>query len=565
MPLSPLDLLFANDDEQQIISCLTKRPQLTAAEIAERARLPLDSVERCVDQLVGEEKLVEQFRDGRRVISVRYGSNPASRIRNLPPDLLTMLAQSGDDFLTEVTLTQGLTEQERKSLFVKSTSRKLLTEEVLSWQGKMMQHVGVVKHGLIRRERLQGKRRSQQQTVYLRRGDWFGLVEMLTNPISTATYTAIAESEVIVWRVPQFSAHLMSSPALAQSLSRYLGQELRQAQSKHIAGSGKLWVIKAARAGDGATTLAANLAALCAAGNNDGRTNRTVLWSVNRDRRALDAQMDLDGHASRGNWSGKETLFRHRSGVDVLLQSQTDYSTYPAPVQLDIVLTNLQAQYDTIVCDTGDERTADEFVQRLRGQAEVLLTIARRDLPKRDEPASDKQGSYTRPDQKQITLLNRAGANGASPAFQMILPDDETHMQVALTANEPIVLNAPDAPLSQAMQELHRRLSLTHTVAIFIPSTLDVDQAFDNTQQVKQTIHFLGGLFGGAVSNQADGVWKSEDKGLVTEQVTIVRAFVSKQLLDKHLDDVIDYATQLKTDMKQEAVAVDVDSQLVLV
>jgi hypothetical protein len=112
---------------------------------------------------------------------------------------------------------------------------------------------------------------------------------------------------------------------------------------------------------------------------------------------------------------------------------------------------------------------------------------------------------------------------------------------------------------------VYRRLSLTHSLGIFIPSTLDVDQAVDNTEQVQSTLSFLGSLFGGATSSEAEGVWRSQDSGLVTEQVTIVRTFLSQRLLERHLDDVISFATQLKQDMRQEAVAVDVDNQLILV
>ena len=52
---------------------------------------------------------------------------------------------------------------------------------------------------------------------------------------------------------------------------------------------------------------------------------------------------------------------------------------------------------------------------------------------------------------------------------------------------------------------------------------------------------------------------------MVVEEVTIVRTFVSQQALERNLDSVIGYATELKLTMKQEAVAVDIDNQLLLV
>ena len=154
-----------------------------------------------------------------------------------------------------------------------------------------------------------------------------------------------------------------------------------------------------------------------------------------------------------------------------------------------------------------------------------------------------------------MLLLNRARIplSAVDPAFHLAIGEDI----------DPITQQA--GPSDAALQELLRRLSLTHSIGIFIPSPLDVNSAVDNSVQVKATLAFLGSIFGGATSSEADGVWRSEDSGLVTEQVTIVRTFVSKQALEAHLDSVLSFATVLKRDMRQEAVALDVDNQLLLV
>ena len=580
MPLSTFDLLFASDDEQQIIACLTRKPQLTVAEIADATLLSVSQVAELIERLVGEAKLVEQYRDGRRVLSVRYTRNASARIRNLPPELLAGLEISHDEFLRRVPISQELTPDEQATLLSKSSTRLFLPEEILAWQGKTVEQVGVVQQGLARRERLQGRGASahikdhSQSVGYVRQGDWFGLVEMLTNPISVATFTAVVETQVLFWSIRDFLAFVSSMPNLAVALNRVLAQELREAQTAQTSGS-KLWVVKSAQPGDGATMLSGNLAALSALAtdNSGSKTSRTVLWSVNRDSRALVAQLGLDRHSAQPSyWQGAEPWFKHKSGFDVLVQPQTDYTSYPPAVQLDIMLNQLQAHFDVVVCDTGSEtdsdRTSDDFVRSLRGLADVVLTITRnQNALDKAKGAGDSQKTVSRPGQKNILILNFVdpAAQPIPTQFHLALPADAACMHDANKAGLPVVQFAPDAPLSQMIQELQRRLSLTHSIAVFVPSTLDVDVMFDNTHQVKSAIHFFGGLFGGAVSNQADGVWKSEDKGLVTEQVTIVRAFVSQQLLDTHLNSVIDYAGQLKAEMQQEAIALDVDGQLVLV
>ena len=175
---------------------------------------------------------------------------------------------------------------------------------------------------------------------------------------------------------------------------------------------------------------------------------------------------------------------------------------------------------------------------------------------------------YARPNQKHVFALNRARLGSelpVDPAFHLALPEDSVSVQSAQSRRAPIVSAVADSPLGQALQEVYRRLSLTHAIGIFIPSTVDVDQAVDNTSQVQAALSFFGDLFGGAISNRGDGVWRSEESGLVAEQVTIVRAFVSAKALEKHLDAVVEFATRIKQEMKQEAVAIDVDNQLVLV
>ena len=105
--------------------------------------------------------------------------------------------------------------------------------------------------------------------------------------------------------------------------------------------------------------------------------------------------------------------------------------------------------------------------------------------------------------------------------FHLVIPWDEAGVDTAVTQNESLVTAAPDSLLAQALQEVYRRLSLNHTLALFVPSTMDVNQYTDNSTQVQSTLSFLGNLFGGATSSNAEGAWRSEESGLVTEQVTM--------------------------------------------
>lgn len=112
-----------------------------------------------------------------------------------------------------------------------------------------------------------------------------------------------------------------------------------------------------------------------------------------------------------------------------------------------------------------------------------------------------------------------------------------------------------------AMQRLSYYDSLSHKVSIYIPSTVNVDKRADNSKVVRQAIVLFSRLFGGASSYKVTGGWMSDSRGLVTEDTTIVYSNFKDFDNDK-LNTVIDFAERLKVEMKQEAIALDIDSKL---
>ena len=565
--LSALDLLSMPDNEQLILRCLNKQPQLTVLEIAAVTRLPIEELEIALEQMVGRAQLVEQLRDGKRTFSVRFSRQPARQVRNLPADLLAILEQPTDTFLAQVPLTAVLTPQALETLMAESITRKLFADEVFIWQGKPFNQVGLVRTGLLKKSRLQGKHQAKQTTGYVRQAEWFGLSEMLNGAASLTTFTAATESELILWPVKAFLDFVKQQPELNLAISRLLSAELQQCLGQHVRGLGRLWLIDSVAQKSGATLLATNLAVLASQnGLSDGHSSRVVLWNVTGDVQSLQSMLAPRSDTWTDAGVKQDAVIKHSEGLDVLVR--VDRGDYPPQAQLDILLTQLQMQYDYIICDLGAGST-DDFTLRLCGQAETLITLMRKaeDLP-RGRERHDRLQTYARPNQRRIFALNRVPhENGTplDPAFHLALPEDAAGVQAAQSLHVPVVEAVAESALGQALREVYRRLSLTHVIGIFIPSTIDVNQSVDNTTQVQATLAFLGDLFGGAISNKGNGVWRSEESGLVTEQVTVVRAFVSRNALEKHLDAVVEFATNLKKEMKQEAVAIDIDNQLVLV
>jgi hypothetical protein len=104
---------------------------------------------------------------------------------------------------------------------------------------------------------------------------------------------------------------------------------------------------------------------------------------------------------------------------------------------------------------------------------------------------------------------------------------------------------------------------LAHHIGVYIPTTAGAGHTVDAAPLVEKTLAFLGERFGGATSIKGQGVWNG-DAGLVSETVYIVQAFTTQTGMNRHLKDVVEYAKDIKAMLKQEAMALEVDRQLIL-
>lgn len=108
-------------------------------------------------------------------------------------------------------------------------------------------------------------------------------------------------------------------------------------------------------------------------------------------------------------------------------------------------------------------------------------------------------------------------------------------------------------------------LELTHRVAVYVPGTQGVSAAADNTAQVRKIAAKLSGYFGGATAQQSTGYWTSSTAGLVAEAVTIVFSACTAEQLNAHLPQVLELAQDIKREMQQEAVTVELDGKLYII
>lgn len=127
---------------------------------------------------------------------------------------------------------------------------------------------------------------------------------------------------------------------------------------------------------------------------------------------------------------------------------------------------------------------------------------------------------------------------------------------------------AQEAPETKNPAEIMKQagaLELPQRVALYVPSTTDTDKPTDNAAQVERVAREFCGWFGGATAQPSAGYWMSDAAGLVREAVTIVYAACTADQLREHLPDVLTLAQQIKQDMAQEAVSVELNGTLYII
>ena len=112
------------------------------------------------------------------------------------------------------------------------------------------------------------------------------------------------------------------------------------------------------------------------------------------------------------------------------------------------------------------------------------------------------------------------------------------------------------------MKSLKFKFDLDSKVAIYVPSTLNVNEQTDNTAQVMNIIRKLSTLFGGATASDAVGGWVAENGQTVIEKVKIVYSFCTSEMLMQHIDSILQICEDLKREMSQEAITLEINGQV---
>jgi len=115
------------------------------------------------------------------------------------------------------------------------------------------------------------------------------------------------------------------------------------------------------------------------------------------------------------------------------------------------------------------------------------------------------------------------------------------------------------------MKALKNLTQLTSKVVIYVPGTNGTSKKANTAKAVKTTARFLSELFGGATASKAAGYWVSEQEGLVEESTTTVYAFCLPKQLEAQIDQVVSYCANMKEELNQEAIGLEVNGAMYFV
>jgi len=111
-------------------------------------------------------------------------------------------------------------------------------------------------------------------------------------------------------------------------------------------------------------------------------------------------------------------------------------------------------------------------------------------------------------------------------------------------------------------KELKNMFKLSSKVTVYIPATININKEIDNTPYVDRCATLLSDCFGGATSTPALGYWTSPTAGLVKEKTVMVFAYASDSDLQEKIEQVIDFCEELKSELTQDAIAMEINGDM---
>jgi CRP-like cAMP-binding protein len=426
-------------------------------------------------------------------------------------------------------------------------------EDIIVWEGEPSDRLFIIINGIVTIKKVIPNH-PDKVFAYLLPGSTFGEVGILENKPRSATVQAMTNVEVLIFDRTYFLSMLHEYPSAAIELAKLLGHYLTESNKRLSRGDKDKKVVLVFDLFDthGAAELGKRLAIRLKKG-----TDKSTIYAEYPFRGTLSAEFDLTNI--------KSDVYHHTSGLDILLEK--DSTEFSQNAKVALVVDNLLNSYENLIIYLNKDFNED--LSQIIENVDQIIVVgsshkshwkAISNLHKTIK--SEVKGNNT----KIFTILINNDPNQSfnifpPPDFKVVFSDETTNYQLWSEENTDLASKS----FNEAVETFVDRLQRNNHIGIFIPTTFEVNKYFDTTPYIDRTLSFLGSRFGGATSEEAKGIWNSEDIGLVGEKLFKVHAYATSDDLKKYLDEVVDYVREIKTELKQEAMAIEINQKLTLI
>ncbi|MCB0034495.1 MAG: cyclic nucleotide-binding domain-containing protein [Anaerolineales bacterium] len=541
--VSPLSLLISDVPQQvQVLSWLMRRQEATLSDIQGAMSDGKLDVAAVLKGLKIEGRISERIENGQLVYRALISSRPDQRSDALD-DVWSRLDQDKVRFLRDLPLFEELTLEELVNVADQMELRQYNRNDIILWQGNASNILHIIKSGVVGISYLSADMQGDQIVAYLKQGDLLGEYNLVSDKDYTATASAKALSTVEALLIPHetFRQIMRQHPSVTWGIADMLVQRLVNQQPKRADSATRLSVVVGVQPLIGRTIVGSQLAAML------GRDN-TAVYTEYPSAQKLIKTFYLD-------YDEEEDFYSEQDGFDVAISNFAP--ALPLGLKVTMLYERLSDKYANLVIGIPS-RLDDGAVYLLeRADQVVLLSTPDEESWQEAEAFQQKIRPYLHPERTAVIKL----VNRCRPELAEIPLPQSADFELPYTPD----FSMQSAAVQEVVAAIADRLGRTNQVSLFIPTTVDVDKEIDTSRYVQNALAFLGELFGGATSSEAQGVWNSDEVGLVAERVFIVRSYATKSALDKHLPHILNYVEQIKDELSQEAMAVEVNQKLMLI
>lgn len=554
--LNPLDMLALPQHQRDLVNFLSRRKQASLEQIGEKVKGTPEEIAENLAVLKDKGYIREALLDSIIHYRVVFRGKVSRSGRGVPQDIWDAVDLDNTVFLGQHALFSHLSEVQIKQIAAMMVSKRYRRNEVIIWQGDIGDSIYFIKMGIVGISRITPNTTTREAPIfaYLKQGDILAEHNLLGERqyAASATATALSEVDLLQIRRGDFLDFLLTFDDLALELARILSE--------------RLMVINNRLSSQGSETKLALLFGMDRCGTTTlGSTLALTLAKITKRKAVYTEHPEPDSLPDQFGFSPRREIFSHPAGYDVAAIAGA--VGLPATVRTTLVMDRLFGEYPNIVI--GLPNRVDESLAYMLEKANQVIVVVPPDVNawgKTMKLMSVLKASI-HPERTSLLLV----VNHTQEVAREFPQAGNADFEIPFLSNLPLLKeqredNLPDTLVNIAIQ-LADRLGRTNQIGIYIPTTSDTNRTVDTSGYVQETMTFLGNLFGGATAtaSEAHGVWNSEEVGLVSETIHIVRTYVTHAELDRYLGDVLEYVERLKDELKQEAMALEVNKKLMLI